>query len=314
MLLEHGVARGALYAETLERERRLCVVFALSEGDAGANRETAAAPEAVGRERRDVRIVGRQRDVLAVHLHLSPFGVQRAGDVDFPFLRRRRGQREAIEHRALGADPARLDIERLDLAGEERLHRLVDEPDPTAREDEGGDRHVRRGCRGGRRRGRRRGALVRGPADRRDDEPVGRARRLDGRLLETHVAERDVDGRGCDGRRSREDTGQLEGVDRHAEVSPRDCEDAGVGSLELNAVERDVSLDGDGTGPGRIAAVGREAGLDGQVRTERRGLEKPRRHTNGRVRRVDELLAPGLARTRLRALRPLVRPVLQLVP
>ena len=92
------------------------------------------------------------------------------------------------------------------------------------------------------------------------------------------------------GRRSREDTGQLEGVDRHAEVSPRDCEDAGVGSLELNAVERDVSLDGDGTGPRRIAAVGREAGLDGQVRTERRGLEKPRRHTNGRVRRADEVL------------------------
>src|SRR5439155_15268664 len=121
VLLEHGVARGALYAETLERERRLCVVLALSEGDAGANRETTAAPEAVGRERRDVRIVGRQRDVLAVYLHLSRFGVQRAGDVDFPFLRRRRGQREAIEHRALGADPVRLDIERLDLAGEERL-------------------------------------------------------------------------------------------------------------------------------------------------------------------------------------------------
>ena len=99
-----------------------------------------------------------------------------------------------------------------------------------------------------------------------------------------------MDGRGCGGRRSREDTGQLEGVDRHAEVSPRDCEDAGVGSLELNAVERDVSLDGDGTGPGRIAAVGREAGLDGQVRTERRGLEKPRRHANGRVRRADEIL------------------------
>src|SRR5439155_1400373 len=46
----------------------------------------------------------------------------------------------------------------------------------------------------------------------------------------------------------------------------------------------------DGTGPGRIAAVGREAGLDGQVRIERRGLEKPRRHANGRVRRADEIL------------------------
>ena len=136
------------------------VVPALGHDHLGVDGEVALPARGCRTRGGDVRIVRRERDVLAVHVDRAALRAERAGDVDLPLLRRRRREREAL-HDWPGERMPRASTSSGLISREERLHGPIGEADPPAAEDEGATSPSGAGRSVARAGGRRRPAAVR---------------------------------------------------------------------------------------------------------------------------------------------------------
>src|SRR5262249_27558774 len=147
LLLEQRIARLAAEIEVVQRHGAGSVVLALAEGRLAGEIEPAA-PDAVWRVARRVRVELLELKLAAVDLAIAAGRAQRSGDDDLSLLGagRRHAQLARREHRP--AQPRDVYVERRQAAAVEGLHGSVGHGDLPIREPEGVDVELDPGRRG----------------------------------------------------------------------------------------------------------------------------------------------------------------------